>query len=283
MRGKAKIMNNITMEQRKDALNKIISSEDFENTVDKIIENKMSYYNWLKNNIKPKQLLNCEDIDFSFNYALNYVYRCMLMDNENKTYVVYFIRNKYNGLLKIGKTNDLQRRINEIESCFNFLGLDTNELVVEAMSYCPYGMNNGKVETYYHNLFKEKRKIGEWFDVSYDELLNSLFVDYIINGVLVTVEDTYYFPNGVKKLKLAENDYKLLKKEVTNELKEKVSKQLGILNTDISNIFNRNNNITYSEDLFNYIMSLNSSNDTNLDNKIKKDIENILSFIDYDD
>lgn len=276
-------MNNITMEQRKDALNKIISSKDFENTVDKIIENKMSYYNWLKNNIKPKQLLNCEDIDFSFNYALDYVYRCMLMDSEHKTSVVYFIRNKYNGLLKIGKTNDLQRRINEIESCFNFLGLDTNELVVEAISYCPYGMNNGKVETYYHNLFKEKRKIGEWFDVSYDELLNSLFVDYIINGVLVTVEDTYDFPNGVKKLKLAENDYKLLKKEVTNELKEKVSKQLGILNTDIYNIFNRNNNITYSEDLFNYIMSLNSSNDTNLDNKIKKDIENILSFIDYDD
>ena len=276
-------MNNITMEQRKDALNKIISSKDFENTVDKIIENKMSYYNWLKNNIKPKQLLNCEDIDFSFNYALDYVYRCMLMDSEHKTSVVYFIRNKYNGLLKIGKTNDLQRRINEIESCFNFLGLDTNELAVEAISYCPYGMNNGKVETYYHNLFKEKRKIGEWFDVSYDELLNSLFVDYIINGVLVTVEDTYDFPNGVKKLKLAENDYKLLKKEVTNELKEKVSKQLGILNTDISNIFNRNNNITYSEDLFNYIMSLNSSNDTNLDNKIKKDIENILSFIDYDD
>ena len=276
-------MNNITMEQRKDALNKIISSKDFENTVDKIIENKMYYYNWLKNNIKPKQLLNCEDIDFSFNYALNYVYRCMLMDNEHKTSVVYFIRNKYNGFLKIGKTNDLQRRISEIESCFNFLGLDTNELVVEAISYCPYGMNNGKVETYYHNLFKEKRKIGEWFDVSYDELLNSLFVDYIINGVLVTVEDTYDFPNGVKKLKLAENDYKLLKKEVTNELKEKVSKQLGILNTDIYNIFNRNNNITYSEDLFNYIMSLNSSNDTNLDNKIKKDIENILSFIDYDD
>ena len=276
-------MNNITMEQRKDALNKIISSEDFENTVDKIIENKMSYYNWLKNNIKPKQLLNCEDIDFSFNYALDYVYRCMLMDSEHKTSVVYFIRNKYNGLLKIGKTNDLQRRINEIESCFNFLGLDTNELAVEAISYCPYGMNNGKVETYYHNLFKEKRKIGEWFDVSYDELLDSLFVNYIINGVLVTVEDTYYFPNGVKKLKLAENDYKLLKKEVTNELKEKVSKQLGILNTDIYNIFNRNNNITYSEDLFNYIMSLNSSNDTNLDNKIKKDIENILSFIDYDD
>lgn len=276
-------MNNITMEQRKDALNKIISSEDFENTVDKIIENKMSYYNWLKNNIKPKQLLNCEDIDFSFNYALDYVYRCMLMDSEHKASVVYFIRNKYNGLLKIGKTNDLQRRINEIENCFNFLGLDTNELVIEAISYCPYGMNNGKVETYYHNLFKEKRKIGEWFDVSYDELLNSLFVDYIINGVLVTVEDTYDFPNGVKKLKLAENDYKLLKKEVTNELKEKVSKQLGILNTDISNIFNRNNNITYSEDLFNYIMSLNSSSDTNLDNKIKKDIENILSFIDYDD
>ena len=276
-------MNNITMEQRKDALNKIISSEDFENTVDKIIENKMSYYNWLKNNIKPKQLLNCEDIDFSFNYALDYVYRCMLMDSEHKSSIVYFIRNKYNGLLKIGKTNNLQRRINEIENCFNFLGLDTNELVVEAISYCPYGMNNGKVETYYHNLFKEKRKIGEWFDVSYDELLNSLFIDYIINGVLVTVEDTYDFPNGVKKLKLAENDYKLLKKEVTNELKEKVSKQLGILNTDIYNIFNRNNNITYSEDLFNYIMSLNSSNDTNLDNKIKKDIENILSFIDYDD
>ena len=276
-------MNNITMEQRKDALNKIISSKDFENTVDKIIENKMSYYNWLKNNIKPKQLLNCEDIDFSFNYALDYVYRCMLMDSEHKTSVVYFIRNKYNGLLKIGKTNDLQRRINEIESCFNFLGLDINELAVEAISYCPYGMNNGKVETYYHNLFKEKRKIGEWFDVSYDELLNSLFVDYIINGVLVTVEDTYDFPNGVKKLKLAENDDKLLKKEITNELKEKVSKQLGILNTDIYNIFNRNNNITYSEDLFNYIMSLNSSSDTNLDNKIKKDIENILSFIDYDD
>lgn len=269
---------NITMEQRKELLNKVISSEDFKEAVDKIIENKMSYYNWLKKNIKMKPLYGYEDISPSFNYAMDYIYKCMLMDRGYKSSIVYFIRNKYTGLLKIGKTNDLQRRISEIENCFNFLGLDTNELVVEAISYCPYGMNNGKVETYYHKLFKEKRKNGEWFDVSYDELMNSLYIDYIINGVLVTIEDVCDFPCGVKKLKLAETDYELLKNEIYRDLKKDISKELGIFSFDI---LESSEDITYSEELFNYIMSLDSSSDTNLDNKIKKEVEKILSFIEF--
>lgn len=270
-------MYNKTIEERKEILNQVISSKNFKDTVNKIVKNKIAYYNWLKNNIKIKPLQN--GLDFSFNYTLDYIYKCMLMDKKCSSSIIYFIRNEYNGLLKIGKTNNLQRRIKEIENCFNFLGLDTSKLVVEAISYCPYGMNNGKVETYYHNLFKEKRKNGEWFDISYEELVDSLYVDYIINGVIVTVEDENDFPNGVKKLTLAENNYETLKENISNALKEDISKQLGIF--DMFYCLKKNDNITYSEELFNYIMSLDSSSDTNLDNKIKQDIENILSFIDF--
>lgn len=274
-------MSTITMGQRKEMLNQAILRADFKTIVDKIIENKMLYYNWLKNNIKVKLLPNSKDIDSSFNYTLDYIYRCMLMDKGHQSSVVYFIRNEYNGLLKIGKTNNLYRRIKEIESCFNFLGLDTQKLIVEAISYCPYGMNNGKVETYYHNLFKEKRGNGEWFDISYEELVNTLCTDYIINGVIVTVEDIYDFPNGVKKLKLAEKDIDMLKNIVSDTLKKDIAQNLGIF--DINDFFKANRDFVYSEDLFNYIMSLDSLSDTNLDNKIKNDIEDILSFIKNDD
>ena len=222
-----------------------------------------------------KEMLN-EDKTKNMMVVLNYFYHCMLMDESNDENVVYFIRNEYTGLLKIGKTNNLSRRITEIERCFNFLGFDTQKLVIEAISYCPFGINNGKVETFYHNLFKEKRKNGEWFDVSYEELMNTLYCDYIINGVIVAVENITDFPDGAKTICLEEENVEILRKNIENNLVEKLSKELCIFD----NIFKFNKKETIpSEKLYNYLIGL-KKNDGNLDNKIKHRIEHILEFMD---
>ena len=266
-------MDNITIEQRRKTLDEIIKSEDFKKIVENIVNNKLTYYDWLQNNLP---VMSVGEFTFSKKYVLNYFYHCMLMDESNDENVVYFIRNEYTGLLKIGKTNNLSRRITEIERCFNFLGLDTQKLVIEAISYCPFGINNGKVETFYHNLFKEKRKNGEWFDVSYEELMNTLYCDYIINGVIVAVENITDFPDGAKTICLEEENVEILRKNIENNLVEKLSKELCIFD----NIFKFNKKETIpSEKLYNYLIGL-KKNDGNLDNKIKHRIEHILEFMD---
>ena len=274
MRGEGVYMN-ITLEQRKKAFDKFTNGEIFEDTINQIVHNKMTYYNWLKEYLVDNQKYNT-----SLGYVLNYVYHCMIMDNYDKKYsnvnsVVYFIRNEYNGLLKIGKTSNLSRRIKEIEKCFSFLGLDTQKLKLEAISYCPYGMNNGQVETYYHHMFEQYRKQGEWFDLDYELLINSLNIDYVINDILVIVEDIIDFPKGVKKLQLAEKDEETLKKEIYNELCDKFKKDFGIFEPDW---FFTSNNKTSSKELYEYITSLDSSEETNLENKILRTIKSILEY-----
>ena len=159
--------NNITIEQRKSDFEKFIESDLFNETVETILSNNIMYYDWLKKYIlKGSKNKTQQAIDD----GINYIYKCMVLDGYikgNTTSVVYFIRNEYNGLLKIGKTNNLSRRMKEIEQCYTFLGMNTQKIKLEAISYCPFNMNNSQVESYYHDLYKENRVIGEWFNISY--------------------------------------------------------------------------------------------------------------------
>lgn len=267
-------MNNITLEQRKIAFNNFVNSEPFNNGVKTIVENKLKYYIWLKDYIANGSIDKSET---SIIRGIKHIYKCMLLDEKIEccnTSVVYFIRNQYNGLLKIGKTTNLARRIHEIEKCFTFLGMDIQKIKVEAISYCPYNMNNGQVESYYHDLFQEYRITGEWFDINYNTLIKNLNVDMSINNIIVTIEDPIDFPKGVKHCEILEADKNKLISYVKNKLYDKYDRFFEIFSNDW--MYRKCTNEISSKEIYDYIMSLNCSNDLNLDNKILNKIKDIL-------
>lgn len=269
-----KLMNNITMEQREKAFEDFINSDPFNNAIETIANHKISYYDWIKqyilNGSKDKTIQSVND-------GIDHIYKCMLLDDYvdcNNSSMVYFIRNEYNGLLKIGKTNNLQRRINEIENCFNFLGMDTQKITVEAISYCPFGMNNSQVESYYHNLYKDKRIKGEWFDISKVELFNDLDIYTIINGVLVSIEDITIFSKGVKHAHLLEENEKELKRKIRADLFDKYDSFFGVFSHKWMS--RPTNDKISSKDMYEYILSLEKDEDLVLENKILRKIKEIL-------
>ena len=267
-------MQNITTEQKKKVLNQITETEDFKTLVNNTLELKLKYYNLL-NKILPTMYIGKHELPKE--YILNYFYQSMLMDKYDDENVVYFIRNQYTGLLKIGKTSNLKRRIKEIERCFTFLGLDVQKMTIEAISFCPFGMKNDQVEKFYHELFQDKRKNGEWFDISYDELANTLFYDYFINDTMIVIEDVYDFRDGTKFIHLEENnDVETLRKNIQNDLIEKVSKELHIPE-NMFDLLKVKEETTSSEEMYNYITNL-TKDSYNLDDKIRCRIEHILNF-----
>lgn len=64
---------------------------------------------------------------------------------------VYFIEN--NGLVKIGCTKDIDRRLREFKTTMPFMRVLSVERVC----------NMYRIEKYYHKLFAHKRVAGEWF------------------------------------------------------------------------------------------------------------------------
>lgn len=261
--------------QNEKTIDEITKLSDFKHLVDETVKSKVTYYNWLKQNV-PAWTIG--DFQMSQEYSLKYIWECMMLDTEPNTSVVYFIRNKYNGFLKIGKTNNLERRFNEIKRGFTFLGLDTQELVLEAISFCPYEIDFSEVELYYHNLFKDKRRIGEWFDISSEDLINNLHIDFVTNGVMVIVEDTNDF-SCKNKFNLAESNVEDLKKQVEKECLSKILKDI-YNNYSFIDAFNfTDNNYFDSKNLYEYLISAKET--INLDKKIKHNVEKILDFVNF--
>lgn len=255
-------MNNNNLNQE---LNVLCNTEIFESIINEKIKTDLLYYDWLQ------KYLNSKD-QSSFKRDIEYINNCRMIDTMKQVPIVYFIRNQYTGLLKIGKTNDLKRRINEIRNTYKFLGMNTQELILEAISYCPYGISNAIVESYYHNLFKSHRKTGEWFDITYEQLQNIFITDYIINGVMVCVEDPDDY-NNTSMCKLIESDINQLKQFERNTFIKSYKRKYGIYDIPFE-IIGKYDYIR-SIDLYKYIMS--QSDDINLNNKIKAVIENVLN------
>lgn len=76
---------------------------------------------------------------------------------------IYFIRNEDNKLVKIGKTNNLNKRLKQIKRQFTHLGLIAPELTL--IEYIETE-NSTKLEKVTHEKFKQYRAIGEWFDIN---------------------------------------------------------------------------------------------------------------------
>lgn len=79
--------------------------------------------------------------------------------------IVYFVQPVEGGLVKIGSTFDMKRRL---------AGLQTGSpVVLRVVAYAP-GFGSRALEKYFHRHFATLRRHGEWFD---PECLRSLGVD----------------------------------------------------------------------------------------------------------
>ncbi|MEN6488795.1 MAG: GIY-YIG nuclease family protein, partial [Smithella sp.] len=100
--------------------------------------------------------------------AFGEVYNTVLNADRNMRACVYFIKNEYNGFIKIGQTRNLPKRMKEIKSWFLQCGMEPKIKVVAAFITFPQFLN--KMEAYYHKFFKERRGYGEWFQIDEAEI-----------------------------------------------------------------------------------------------------------------
>jgi hypothetical protein len=97
-----------------------------------------------------------------------------LLPGESKQIgYVYFIKNKTSGLIKIGRTRDIERRVTIFTRLFSF----PIELIQHFKT-----LNYEKIEKSFHTFYKSKRKYGEWFKLDEQDLkqiLEKAFPDHI--------------------------------------------------------------------------------------------------------
>jgi hypothetical protein len=98
---------------------------------------------------------------------------------------VYFIYNKYTNLIKIGKSNNPFKRLNELTSMFkNHFGVD-NALSMLRIVFIPSGKDY-TVEKMFHKKYEKYRTFGEWFNIPQNEIYEQLpeFLSYDTDNFL---------------------------------------------------------------------------------------------------
>ena len=86
---------------------------------------------------------------------------------------VYFIRNKISGHIKIGRTKNIERRMDIFSKDFSF--------PIELIQHI-YSLNYEKIELAFHFHFDKKRRNGEWFaldDIDIENIRQRKFPDKI--------------------------------------------------------------------------------------------------------
>ena len=102
---------------------------------------------------------------------------------DNKESCIYVIKNEENGLVKIGKASNINRRFCEIIKTFEFCGNKPN-LTLEFIAPCK---NNSFIESMLHKKYKDNRHQNEWFKVDIKEVL-----DFTSKYVNISTEDNCF-------------------------------------------------------------------------------------------
>ncbi len=170
---------------------------------------------------------------------------------------VYFIYNKYTNLVKIGKSNDPFKRLNELNSMFrNHFGV-ADALDILRIIFIPSGKDY-TVEKMYHEKYKEFRTFGEWFKITKDNVLEQLpeFLSYDTGGLLenegftshIVFNDVDDYTFNIFALdtldyytmKISEQDKEkalFLKKMIADDINKKYNKNYyGFLGFDVRNL-----------------------------------------------
>ena len=117
---------------------------------------------------------------------LTTAYYFYMLEKTGNTSGVYFIKNKYTGLVKIGCTSNIKQRYATLDGLFrNQFGAPDALQIVDFLLIAPRFIS--KVEKIAHAAFSAKRKYGEWFDISVDDIDSLAFGDIVLNnGVRIT-------------------------------------------------------------------------------------------------
>lgn len=161
-----------------------------------------------------------------------------LMRNNLYGYV-YFLHNKLTDLVKIGYTSDLTRRMSDIKEIYqNYVGINPDFELYGLIYASNYIIK--KLEKSIHEYYDEYRKYGEWFKVSFDQILIDWFsnTNFItINNVIVNIDDYYeweYFKN-------VEKEYNFSWQEIAKFIEYKYNIALPIKENGLSTLFSENN------------------------------------------
>lgn len=91
------------------------------------------------------------------------------MSNRRNKHI-YVIRNKENGRVKIGITEDIKIRLSSLQNqCGCYL---------ELLYLSPETIEAEQIEKELHQYFAEYRYLGEWFNVDYNSVLDKITFDY---------------------------------------------------------------------------------------------------------
>lgn len=137
---------------------------------------------------------------------------------------VYFLKNKDNELTKIGKTKNLTKRFKSLNQPYNSITGKNLNLEIEFLLFTHISILDN-LEKDLHNIFKENRKQGEWFDLNdtqYKEEWLSCKVENI-NNIPVIISDElefHLFPKIDKNEKFSLNEIFEYNNIIVSEFKD---------------------------------------------------------------
>ena len=125
---------------------------------------------------------------------------------------VYFIRNEYSGAIKIGYASDIKERFGQLKASFLHVGMEPKlKLVCIILTYPKF---MAKLEGQFHRMFKDCRKIGEWFEITIEDVCNEIFSCSdqwdVINDVVVDYTDyeCEFFKNVPRSYVISDSEIK---------------------------------------------------------------------------
>lgn len=130
------------------------------------------------------EILSC--LDSISDEDLTTAYYFYTLEKTGNTSGVYFIKNRYTGLVKIGCTSNIRQRYATLDGLFrNQFGAPDALQILDFLLIVPRFIS--KVEKIAHATFSGKRKYGEWFDISADDIDLLAFGDIVLNnGIRIT-------------------------------------------------------------------------------------------------
>lgn len=125
---------------------------------------------------------------------------------------IYFVEDKSRGLIKIGMTDDIPRRLSQLKTNYKFCGLK-NDLKIIALCATSYQLL--MVEKYFHDMFKKYHSYMEWFEID-----SSVLIEVLQNYIS---EKKYESKNINRTLVLLMNDKisNIFNADFTNEMPRK--------------------------------------------------------------
>lgn len=242
------LCNNLSNEDKEDIENGIKIIGEIYNESIKLLDKKYDNIQLIYSNYSEE--------------LLNNLYRIYQISQNNKytndLSCIYFIKNKYTGLIKIETTENIFKRYNQLESIFkNNFGIDDALTVLGIIIIPP--KEKIKLESFYHQKYKKYRTFGEWFKINFEIIERDLFYetkkqkDVLGEYYCTTIDDINYY-NEIPLKTIPKRSFLIDKKYfIENELTNIFS---HYENTELIAYFIYRNEGIYDHNLHNPLITL---------------------------